>query len=265
MTSVFAQYHTRNYPHRYHGQLTLTSIAGGVPLNPTTLEGHIKRKIDAPDNLIRAHVNQIMLDRADQDITVDQAVEEAAKQKGWVGFTNEPGKGLWIPGANLKACIIEAACIAAAAGRIKAKGWGETSSNKGIRSWLAEHIFIENDRLYLGVTEPTEVNQSFIHKMGPRGATSAIQYTEIIRNTTINFHLETDHHMTTDDWAAIWTTAETNGLGASRKRGYGTFQVTQWIDTNNTPNQHHQRQERAPTNTRLTTTPPATTNAPPLH
>lgn len=228
--SVFARYHERNYPYRYQGVLSMHSIAGGVPLNPNVLEGHIKRKIDAPDDIVRAHVAEIMVERADEGVTYEQAVEEAAKNKGWVGFAKDK-RGIYVPGAHLKACIVEAACIAAAAGRIKAKGWGQTSSNKGVQSWLAEHIFVIDDRLYLGVEEPTEVNQSFIHKKTAKGPISAVQYTEIVRDCAIPFTLETDHGMDDADWAAIWTTAEHNGFGASRKRGYGTFDVTQWENT----------------------------------
>jgi hypothetical protein len=227
--SVFQEYHERNYPFRYKGALLMDSIAGGVPLNPNVLEGHIKRKIDAPDDLVRAHVAKIIEDRAEEGVTYEEAVEEAAKNKGMVGFAKDE-TSLYVPGAHLKACIVEAACIAAAAGRIKARGWGQTSSNKGIQSWLAEHIFVIEDKLSLGVDEPTEVNQSFIHKKTAKGPISAVQYTEIVRGCEIPFTLETDHGMDDADWAAIWTTAEHNAFGASRKRGYGTFKVVEWTN-----------------------------------
>lgn len=222
-SSVFEQYKRKNYPHRFAATIRLDSIAGGVPLNPAVLEGHLKRKIAAPDDLIRAEVASIMIDRGS---TAEEAVEEAARMKGFVGFTSDPEKGYWIAGANLKACIVEAGCIAAAAERVGYQNWGRT--NKGIQGWLKEHVFVEEDRLYLGVHEPNEVKQSFIHKKTAKGLISAIQYTELVYGAEISFTIESDWDGKEADWAAIWLTAEQNGLGASRSRGYGTFKVIKW-------------------------------------
>lgn len=224
MSSIFEQYKEQNYPYKFAGSIHMHTIAGGVPLNPATLEGHLKRKVAAPDDLIRQEVAEIMAERG---LTAEEAIEEAAKLKGLVGFTDSDN-GYWVAGANLKACIVEAASIAAAAGRIKARGWGQTSSNKGVQSWLKEHVFVVENQLFLGVGEPTEVRQSFIHKVTPKGPVSAIQYTEIVEGCDIAFHVESDWDGTEEDWAAIWLTAEQNGFGASRSRGFGTFEVREW-------------------------------------
>ena len=224
MTSVFEPYQRKNYPYTLVGSIHLHSIAGGVPLNEKTLEGHLKRKTAAPDDLIRAEVASFMLE---DGIEVDEAITRAAKLKGFVGFARDDN-GLYVRGFQLKAMLVESACIAAAEGRIPKK-WGQMSeAGKALRSWFPEHVFVLDDRLYLGTDKPTEVPQSFIHKMGPKGPTSAIQYTEIVRDADISFTVETDHDFPDDVWAAIWLTAERNGLGASRKLGYGTFEVRQW-------------------------------------
>lgn len=222
---VFEKYESRQYPYRYQAKLAVKSIAGGCPADPKVAEGHIKRKIAASDDLIRAEVAEMMVERG---LPADEAAETIAGLKGLVVFRTDPEFGLWIPGANLKACLKEAASIAAAAGRLKKSGWGKTSHNKGILSWLAEHVFVVEDRLYLGVTEPTEVAQSFIHKTTPKGPVSAIQYTEVVRDCEITCTVETDQDFSEEEWAAIWLTAEHNGLGAARKMGYGLFEVVEW-------------------------------------
>ncbi len=224
MPSVFAKYEKKNWPYRYSGQLHIFSIAGGVPVDPNVLGGHLKRKIDAPDNLIRAEIAEAMLEKG---MTVDEAVDKLASEKGHVGFRQDKD-GLYVAGSNLKAAIKEAASIAAAAGLIQAKGWGQTSHNKGILSWLAEHVFVVEDRLHLGTDTPTGTAQSFIAKITPKGPVSAIQYTDYVEDAVVDFTVETDHLFSEEDWAAIWLKGERNGLGAARKMGYGRYEVTRW-------------------------------------
>lgn len=224
MKSVFAKYQDKNWPFRYAGALHFNSIAGGVPVAPNVLEGHLKRKTAAPDDIIRQEVAEAM---AESGLTVDEAIEKLSTEKGHVGFRRD-GSGLYVGGFQLKACIREAANIAVASGRLKKGGWGLHSANRGILSWLAEHIFICEGRLYLGVDAPTGTSQSFISKVTPKGPTSAIQYTDYVEDVTVGFTLETDWEFSDEDWAAIWTTAEREGMGAARKMGWGTFEVVKW-------------------------------------
>jgi len=225
MTSCFAKYDTRNYPYRYSGKLHCHSIAGGVPRDEKVALGHIKRKMDAPDNLIRNEVANMMLE---QNLDAGDAAEALAGVKGHIGFRKDPTQGLWIPGAHLKAAMREAGNIAVAAGRIKKGGWGLHSNNRGILSWLAEHVFVMEDRLYLGTNQPSETVQSFIAKITPKGPVSAIQYTDVVYDAKVDFTVETDWEFEEEDWAAIWQTGERNGLGSARKMGYGRYEVTQW-------------------------------------
>lgn len=225
MASVFAKYQQKNWPYVYEGTLHLRSIAGGVPVNPKVQEDHIKRILTgASDDLIRAEVASAMTERG---LEYDDAVEQLADEKGHVTFRSDE-RGLYVAGSNLKAAIKEAACIAVASGRLKKGGWGLHSSNKGVKSWIAEHVFVREDRLYLGVSEPSGTRQSFIAKMTGRGPISAIQYTDYVDDAKVDFSVETDWEFDEKDWAAIWTTGERNGLGAAKKMGYGVYSVTRW-------------------------------------
>lgn len=223
-TSVFAPYQQQNYPHRFAGTLHLDSIAGGVPLDPKVLEGHLARKIDTSDDLIRDQITKMV---AESGVTYEEAVEEAAKMKGLTGFAKDE-HGLYVGGYQLKAALKEAACIAASEKRIPQKWGGASEKGKALRSWFPEHVFVCEHRLPLGVKEPSEVKQSFIHKMGSRGPVSAIQYTEVVLDADVEFTVETDYGFKPEEWAAIWTTCEHMGLGAARPMGYGRFSVTKW-------------------------------------
>ena len=122
----------------------------------------------------------------------------------------------------MKAALKEAASCAVAAGKLTARGWGKT--NKGLLSYLSEHVFVVEDRLYLGVTEPTGINQRFVHTF--RG--SGIQYEEYVEDAQLDFTVIADHDFSEKEWAAIWTSGEQQGIGASRSQGYGRYEVTRW-------------------------------------
>ncbi len=224
-SSVFEKYRRKNYPHVFEGTIHLDSIAGGVPLNPDVLEYHLKSKTGASDDLVRAQVAEIMMES--DGASLDEAIEKAAKLKSLTGFRKDKN-GCYIMGYQLKKCLREAALIAASEKRIPQKWGGASDAGKALKSWFPEHVFVLEDKLYLGVDEPSEVAQSFVHKIGPRGPVSAIQNTEIIYGADLTFTIETDYEFTDEQWAAIWTTAEHSGLGAARAQGFGTFSVTKW-------------------------------------
>jgi hypothetical protein len=218
VTSVFAQHQAEMFPHRFAGELLVGCIAGGTPTDPKVAEGWIRTKLGATDDLVRQMVAEAMVDRG---ITADEAAEQVARNKNLNGFKRDH-RGLYIEGRQLKAALKEAASCAVAAGKLNGRGWGKT--NKGLLSYLAEHVFVVEDRLHLGVTEPTGINQRFVHTF--RG--SGIQYEEYVENAKISFTVMADHDFSEKEWAAIWTSGEQQGIGASRSQGYGRYEVTRW-------------------------------------
>jgi hypothetical protein len=216
--SVFAKYQTEMFPYRFSGQLLVGTIAGGTPTDPKVAEGWIKTKLGATDDLVRQMVAETMVDRG---VTADEAAEQVAMNKNLNGFKRDD-QGLYIEGRQLKAALKEAASCAVAAGKLGGRGWGKT--NKGLLSYLAEHVFVVEDRLHLGVAEPSGINQRFVHTF--RG--SGIQYEEYVADAKIDFTVMSDHEFSDRDWAAIWTSGEQQGIGASRSQGYGRYEVTRW-------------------------------------
>lgn len=220
MTSVFAKYAEEMYPHRFAGQLHVGRIAGGTPTDPKVAEGWLRTKLGADkDDLIREEVAKVMVERG---ITAEEATEEVNTNRHLNGFKRDPEHGLFIEGRQLKAALKEAASVAVAAGKLTGRGWGKT--NKGLLSYLAEHVFVVEERLYLGVAEATGIAQRFVHTF--RG--SGIQYEEYVDDAKVDFTVIADHDFTAKEWAAIWTAGEQQGIGASRSQGYGRYEVTRW-------------------------------------
>lgn len=217
--SAFDKYLTDAYPYQFKGTMLVKCLAGGVPTDPKVAEGWIKTKLAPPDDLLREMVSATMLERG---VTRDEAVAEVDADKHLNGFKRDDDGVLYIEGRQLKAAIKEAGSVAAAAGKLDRRGWGST--NKGIKSFLAEHVFVIEDRLSLGVTEPTGVNQRFVHTFRGNG----IQYEEYVEDAVINFTIATDQDMTERDWAMLWLTGGQNGIGAARSQGYGRYEIMAW-------------------------------------
>jgi hypothetical protein len=217
--SVFDQFRADAFPFSFTGQLHVGTIAGGVPTDPKVAEGWLKTKLGASkDDIIHEQVAQVMVDRG---VTADEAATVVNENRHLNGFKRDE-RGLYIEGRQLKAAIKEAASVAVAAGKLTQRGWGKT--NKGLLGYLAEHVFVVEDRLHLGVVEPTGVMQRFVHTFRGTG----IQYEEYVSDAKVDFTVMADHDFSEKEWAQIWLCGEQQGIGASRSQGYGRYEVTRW-------------------------------------
>lgn len=217
--SVFEKFRAKAYPFQFAGQIRVGRIAGGTPTDPKVAEGWLKTKLGIDrDDLIREKVAETMLERG---VNADEATAIVNDTKHLNGFKRDEN-GLYIEGRQLKAALKEAASVAVAAGKLNGRGWGKT--NKGLLSYLAEHVFVVEERLHLGVSEPSGVAQRFVHTF--RG--SGIQYEEYVDDAKFDFTVIADHDFSAEEWAQIWLAGEQQGIGASRSQGYGRYEVTRW-------------------------------------
>jgi hypothetical protein len=214
MVSVFEKYRPIAYPYSFTVALRVGRIAGGIPTDPKVAEGWLKTKLGvAKDDLIRDMVAEVMLERG---ISAEEATAQVNADRNLNGFKRNKS-GLYIEGRQAKAAIKEAANV-----RWPKDRWGP--SRKGTLSFFAEHVFVQEDILQLGVDEPTGVAQRFVHTW--RG--SAIQYEEFVDNAELAFTVVTDYEFTAEQWGLLWLTGEQQGIGASRSQGYGRYEVTGW-------------------------------------
>jgi hypothetical protein len=218
--SVFDKYVTRAYPYSFALTLHLDTIAGGVPSDPKVAEGWIRTKLgESNEDRLRAMVAEVMVER---NITAEEATKVVNTNKHLNGFKRDDELGLYIEGRQLKAAIKEAASVAAAAEKLPLKSWGAT--RKGLLGFVAEHICVVDDRLFLGKGEPDRIEQRFVHTF--RG--SGIQYEEVCDGVDIDATILSDYEFTEEQWAMIWLTGGQQGLGASRSQGFGRYSVVRW-------------------------------------
>lgn len=215
--SVFDKFLNEAWPYRFAGTLHVRQIQGGIPTDDKTIEGWLRSKVDDTDDIIQQLIAEAMVDRG---LTADEAIEEVARNRNLNGFKRD-AHGLYIEGRQLKAAIKEAASVAVAVKKLPAK-WGQT--NKGIKAFVAEHISVVEDRLYLGVHTASGVTQRFVHTWRGTG----IQYEEYVEDAKIDFTVASDHDFSDKEWAMLWLTGQEQGIGASRSQGYGRYEVVKW-------------------------------------
>ncbi len=229
--SVFAPFRAAVYPHRYAVEIEVATLCGGTPTDPKVAEGWLRSKVTAPDELIREQVAKVMTERG---VSSEEAAAEVDTNKHLNGFKRLPGGELYVEGRILKAALKEAANIRWPEGRwsidangrvvLRRKSSTERTSGKATRSWMAEHLFVEQDRISLGVHEPSGINQRFVQTW--RG--SGISYEEYINGAKLSFTVATDALFPDELWQALWLTAEQMGVGATRSQGFGRYAVTSW-------------------------------------
>lgn len=217
---VFAKYEKQAWPYQFRVKMIAHHIQGGVPSNPAVIEGWLKSKLAAKDDLLRQMVAEVMVER---EVSAEQAVNEVIL-KSLNGFRRN-GMGLYVGGYQVKAAIKEAASVARAADKIPAR-FGTT--NKGVQGFVAEHIFVIEDAIQLGVSEPDGIDQSFVHSTGPQGPQHSIRYNEYVEKAELEFHVETDYKFSDKEWAMIWLTGERQGIGAARSQGNGRYEILEW-------------------------------------
>jgi hypothetical protein len=252
--SVFADRHHLVYRYQYRAQIIVTQLVGGTPSHPDVAEAWLRAKLGdrTTDEQIQEELAAVLRARGVDMITASEkdkadAVDEVSRLRNLSGFKRDfdtdlarmlQGQAsaagmpaaearatigeLYVEGRQLKAMIKEVANIAAGAGTLDSRGWGHT--RKSLLSFVAEHIHVPDDRIYLAQAESTRVNQAFVHTW--RG--SGIKNEEVVADAVLDFAVWSDWPWTDDEWAVIWVTAERNGLGASRSQGFGTFAVTRW-------------------------------------
>jgi hypothetical protein len=211
---------------KYRVSLTFTGrLMGGVPQKPEAIEGWIRQRIQGGD----AEVFQLMrqtLEDEEIDTTGLTSIEQlheaarrfAAEQHG--NCFRRDANGLFISDYQVKAAIKENTNILYAGDR-----WGKTK--KGPRSFVAERVFVDEPRVYLGRTEPDGIHLQVGHVVGPRGPRSTLTYYDYVEMASIEFTVSSlRDEVEAEHWKMIFLAAQRNGLGALRSLGYGQFKIT---------------------------------------
>jgi hypothetical protein len=221
--------HSQNVFSRWQARLIFRDkLIGGVPKEPKLIEGWLRAKAGIEDS---EEIRQAMLRtlaevgvEVSADMTFEQlerASSVLAGRKQTTGF-KVGENGLYVESRQVKAMLKESTSVLFGGER-----WGPT--RKGPKSFLAERVFVDPARLWLGVQEPAGVELMIGHLMGPGGPRSTLGYHEYVEQPTLEFDvLVVRESITAEQWADIWVHAQENGFGALRSQGFGRFYVDRW-------------------------------------
>lgn len=208
-------------------------LMGGIPRDPKLIEGWLRSKAGVSDDeeIRQATLRTLMELGAEvrPDMTYAEMVEASealAAQKSTNGFKRDE-EGLYIEGRQVKAALKESINIHFAGER-----WGKTK--KGPKSYAAERLFVLEDRIHLGRSEPDGIDLVIGHVSGPQGPRSTLTYHEYVERAEITFHVMESKIVGAGDepsldrrqWAVTWVSAQEQGIGALRSQGHGRFDVT---------------------------------------
>lgn len=231
-SEVFATYHARL---KFRNQLR-----AGIPGDPKIMQAWLRVKTGIDDetelqNLMRQTLADLGIE-VEAGATYDDMAEAADKiadeTKAQVFKRGE--NGLYLEARCVKAMLKEATAIVFDGirwgGRPKVTKPDEMTGGKNARSVLAETVFINPEKIWLGKTEPDGIDTYPCHVKDWRGETqTSLARQEFVSGVTIEFDVLIARGKVPEDaWRALWILAQENGLGARRSQGAGTFDIEQW-------------------------------------
>lgn len=209
-------------------------LIGGIPKAPNLIEGWLRARagVDDVQDLRLAVLRTLEeVGSATSEASTEDGLAHPtllASQKRTTGF-KVGDAGLYVEGRQVKAMLKESTNIVFAGER-----WGPTK--KASRSFLAERVFVEPDRIMLGVAEPTGVELVVGHIAGATGPRSTLTNYECVERPEIEFRVMVMHDcIGAAQWRDIWTHAQENGFGTLRSQGHGRFDVIEWECLTPTP------------------------------
>lgn len=235
-TDMFAAYAARI---RFRDRLM-----GGVPKNPKIIEGWLRSKagIEQEEEIRRATLRTLL--ELGADVTPDMSFEELERASEALAASRQTNgfkvgeQGLYLESRTVKAMLKESVNILYPSGAVK---WGRyqranqknqtttEAGGKSPKSYVAERVFVNPDRLWLGRTEPDGVEMFIGHVMGPRGPQSTLTYHEYVEGAVIDLTVMVlRDEVRAEHWPEIWVHAQENGLGALRSQGFGRFDIERW-------------------------------------
>jgi hypothetical protein len=203
-------------------------LLGGIPKDPQLIEGWLRSRAGLTETNEIRHVMLRTLGELGVEASADMSFEQleqasaaVAARKQTTGF-KVGEQGLYIEARQVKAMLKESTNVVFGGER-----FGPT--RKGPKPFVAEHVFVEPDRLWLGAREPHGVEMTIGHLIGPTGPRSIVGYHEFVQDATLEFRVLTMRDcLSPEQWADLWVHAQENGLGALRSQGFGRFFIEQW-------------------------------------
>lgn len=214
---------------KYRVKATFTDLVlGGIPQKAEIIDAWLRKRLsltDERDEIMQEVANTLRETGVPFDGTeTDEQVIEASKKVAGIRqgntFRRDELGGLYLSNYQIKAMLKESTNVQFAGDR-----WGKTK--KGPKAFLAERVFVDEQRIYLGRKEPDGTMTQIGHVTGPQGPRSTLTYIDYCVQPEIEFTVSSLQDCITDEqWMAILEHSQRLGLGALRSLSHGQFKVT---------------------------------------
>lgn len=195
-------------------------ICGGIPKAKDVIEKWVGLKIkgaEAQKEVVKETVEAMG----------DQLTEEKIASM-WTGFKKDE-RGPYIEARQVMALLKESANILKGLKPKSGKGSKPIVNIANFRARLAERVFVEPNRIYLGVgpEEPIVFIERTISVMTSQGPRSAWKRVDYVEQPTITFTLRVlnDELIDKEDLDKVLEHGQNLGIGADRSQGYGKFDL----------------------------------------
>ena len=204
---------------RYEVELQVTNeLMAGIPKNPDLIGAWLESRQPTERQFEQRKKNgEQMASIATLTETVAEEVDSTGgeEDKSWRGFKKDDA-GLYIEGSNVKAHIKDCANVLQKIVEIR-----------GLRSKVANRVYVEDERVHLGVQEPTDFHEHPVHVMTRQGPRSALKRNDYVDKPRLCFVLklldEPNPEVDEDLLRSIFEYGGTHGIGAERGIGYGRY------------------------------------------
>jgi len=202
---------------KYEVELQLTTqFASSTPKNPLDIEAMLKARIPSkpPEDPIPLPE---LADQIAEDVEADEEVE-----RGYATFKRDEN-GLYYEARCVRAHIKDCANVLQ-----------KLLGKKALKSKVANRVYIEPAKIYLGKSEPDGNETRIVHAMTMKGPRSSLKTIDYVDKPVLKFILKLmdDGEITQDILEAIFEYGGEHGMGQERSQDWGKYELRKLQEVN---------------------------------
>ena len=210
-------------------------LVGGIPQKPEIIESWLRQRMIGGDEELRLQTLRVLEEMTDgemPEIPADASIEQItaiaatmAKQHNGNSFYRDADGYCCVADYQIKACLKEAAAVMFS--WQEGHKWGPTK--KAARSATAEWVYVDQHRPRIGPKDPDGTFAQVGHISDAKGKRSTLTYYDYYDRPRLEFSIRVlRDRIEWDQWAELWSYAESGGLGALRSLSHGQFKVVEF-------------------------------------
>jgi len=191
-----------------------TPFASSTPKNPKDIEAMLEARMPSKSPPDPVSIPEL----ASQVAEEVEATEEV--ERGYATFKRDD-EGLYYEARCVRAHIKD--CANALQGLL---------GIRALKSKVAQRVYVEPEKLYIGKTEPDGSETRIVHAMTMKGPRSSLKTIDFVNDVRLGFNLKVldDGVITEDILRSIFEYGSTHGIGQERSQDWGRYTLTEFAE-----------------------------------